>query len=157
MSNCTVWSLIHFVSVYPFCFKYVLVMFKGILKTNFLVCPDRWIQCILFITIKHRCVPTPRRPVDNNWHYNFPIPWNKMPTEVMGKLNNKEWPMKGERLQMIKSSSVKSSLSAPCQEKKHMSEVTRKMVATYPSSFQDVNRRRTCWQWLRLPHQAACQ
>ncbi|XP_046899729.1 uncharacterized protein LOC124483350 isoform X4 [Hypomesus transpacificus] len=43
-----------------------------------------------------------RGPVENDWHFNFSIPWNKMPTELMRKLKNKEQPKKNERLQMIK-------------------------------------------------------
>ena len=134
---------VHFVSVYPFCFKYVLVMFKGILKTNFLCAPTDGYSayCSSRSSTSQSSTgvsPTPRRPVDNDWHYNFPIPWNKMPTEVMGKLNNKERPMKGERLQMIKLIISEILTVCPLPGKKHLSEVARKMVATYPSSFQDV-------------------
>ena len=40
--------------------------------------------------------------VDKDWHFNFSLPWNKIPTEMMQKLKNKERPKKNERLQMIK-------------------------------------------------------
>ncbi|XP_046899728.1 uncharacterized protein LOC124483350 isoform X3 [Hypomesus transpacificus] len=61
-----------------------------------------------------------------------------MPTELMRKLKNKEQPKKNERLQMIKLLVSEILTVCPFPGKKHLSEVARKMVVTYPSSFKDV-------------------
>ncbi|KAJ8333853.1 hypothetical protein SKAU_G00411720 [Synaphobranchus kaupii] len=61
-----------------------------------------------------------------------------MPTEVIGKLKNKERPKKSERLEMIRLIVSEILIVCPTPGKRHLCEIARKMVVTYPSSFKDV-------------------
>ncbi|RXN33042.1 hypothetical protein ROHU_004411 [Labeo rohita] len=83
---------------------------------------------------------TPHRPspVDNNWHFNFEIPWSKMPSEITRKLKNKERPTGRERRELIRLMVAEILTICPSPGKKHLSEISRKIVSTYPQSFRDV-------------------
>ncbi|XP_019909203.3 uncharacterized protein LOC105030828 isoform X2 [Esox lucius] len=82
--------------------------------------------------------PCRQRPADNNWHYNFMIPWHRMSPEVNRKLENKERPTAKERRALIRLIADEVITTCPTPGKKHLSEIARKMVLTYPKSFKDV-------------------
>ncbi|KAM9501371.1 uncharacterized protein Hap1MRO34_010529 isoform 1-T2 [Clarias gariepinus] len=77
-------------------------------------------------------------PVDNNWHFNFEIPWSKMPSEFTRKLKNKERPTVCERRELIRLIVAEILTICPLPRKKHFSEIARKIVSTYPQSFRDI-------------------
>ncbi|XP_056613132.1 uncharacterized protein LOC130437768 [Triplophysa dalaica] len=85
-------------------------------------------------------VSTPHRntPVDNNWHFNFEIPWSKMPSELTRKLENKERPTGRERRELIRLMLGEILTICPTPGKKHLCEIARKIVSRYPLSFRDV-------------------
>lgn len=85
-------------------------------------------------------VLTPHRhtPVDNNWHFTYEIPWSKMPSEIIRKLKNKERPTGRERRELIRLMVGEILTICPTPGKKHLSEIARKVVSTYPHSFKDV-------------------
>uniref|UniRef100_A0A8C2HNH5 Uncharacterized protein n=1 Tax=Cyprinus carpio TaxID=7962 RepID=A0A8C2HNH5_CYPCA len=85
-------------------------------------------------------VSTPHRhtPLDNNWHFNFEIPWSKMPSEITRKLKNNEGPSGRERRELIRLMVGEILTICPTPGKKHLGEIARKIVSTYPKSFRDV-------------------
>ncbi|KAF7641670.1 hypothetical protein LDENG_00275120 [Lucifuga dentata] len=91
-------------------------------------------------TSSSSALSTPHRhtPVDNNWHFNFEIQWSKVPSEITRKLENKERPTGHERREMIRLMVGEILTVCPTPGKKHVSEIARKIVSTYPLSFIDV-------------------
>ena len=83
---------------------------------------------------------TPHRltPVDNNWHFTFDIPWSKMPSGLIRKLENKEQPTGRERREMIRLVVGEVLTICPTPAKKHFDEIGRKIVSAYPLSFREV-------------------
>ncbi|MCI4374223.1 hypothetical protein PGIGA_G00003720, partial [Pangasianodon gigas] len=45
---------------------------------------------------------TPSQLYDNSWHFRFEIPWKKMPSAIIRKLETGKRPTKSERLQIIR-------------------------------------------------------
>ncbi|KAI4888760.1 hypothetical protein NFI96_007106 [Prochilodus magdalenae] len=88
---------------------------------------------------------TPHRltPVDNNWHFTFDIPWSKMPSGLIRKLENKERPTGRERREMICLVVGEVLTICPTPGKKPFDEIARKIVSAYPLSFRDVIEART--------------
>ncbi|XP_076829787.1 uncharacterized protein LOC143475749 isoform X2 [Brachyhypopomus gauderio] len=76
--------------------------------------------------------------LDNDWHFNFSIPWNIMPSHIKDTLKNQERPSARDRRKVIRL--VVAEILAVCKSpmKKHLSEIARKMVLAYPKSFKDV-------------------
>ncbi|XDV47047.1 hypothetical protein PO909_016792 [Leuciscus waleckii] len=81
---------------------------------------------------------TPRRPSDNSWHFNFEIPWKKLPSELIRKLEEGKRPTKSDRLEMIRLIISEILTICPTPAKKHLSEIARKMAKVYPVAFTDV-------------------
>ncbi|KAG7477156.1 hypothetical protein MATL_G00091140 [Megalops atlanticus] len=81
---------------------------------------------------------TPCQLSDNNWHFSFEIPWDKMPSAFIRKLEKGKRPTKSERLEIIRL--IVSEILTICSTpgKKHLSEIARKMVKAYPVAFSDV-------------------
>ncbi|XP_065103923.1 uncharacterized protein [Paramisgurnus dabryanus] len=75
---------------------------------------------------------------DSSWHYNFKVPWNMLPAVLRKKLENQERPTARERREMVRI--IAGEILAICQKpsKKHLNEVARKMVLTYPKSLKDM-------------------
>lgn len=81
---------------------------------------------------------TPFQLPDNSWYYSFEIPWKKIPSETIKKLDIGKRPTKGERLEIVRLI-VKEVLSiCPTPSKKHISEIARKMANKYPRAFSDI-------------------
>ena len=81
---------------------------------------------------------TPRRLSDNNWHFKFQIPWQKIPSEIIRKLETRKRPTKSERLEIIRLIVSEILTKCPTPGKKHISEIARKMTKAYPVAFTDV-------------------
>ncbi|XP_060924476.1 uncharacterized protein LOC132998747 isoform X2 [Limanda limanda] len=81
---------------------------------------------------------TPRRLSDNSWHFKFPVPWQKIPSEIIRKLEKKKRPTKTERLEIIRLIVSEIVTVCPTPGKKHISEIARKMTKAYPAAFTDV-------------------
>ena len=81
---------------------------------------------------------TPRQPSDNSWHFKFPIPWQKIPSEIIRKLETRKRPTKSERLEIIRLIVSEIVTVCPTPGKKHISEIARKMTKAYPAAFTDV-------------------
>ena len=81
--------------------------------------------------------PTSATKLGNNWHYSFEVPWNMLPAVLKKKLANQERPTARERREVIRI--VAAEIIAICNKpsKKHLSEIARQMVPTYPKSFKD--------------------
>ncbi|KAG9272594.1 hypothetical protein AMEX_G8348 [Astyanax mexicanus] len=77
-------------------------------------------------------------PVENNWHFTFELPWSKMPSGIMRKLQNKERPTGRERREMIRLVVGEVLTICPTPGKKHFDAIARKIVQAYPLSFKDV-------------------
>ncbi|XP_034057825.1 uncharacterized protein LOC117536851 [Gymnodraco acuticeps] len=75
--------------------------------------------------------------LDYNWHYSFNIPWNLMPSHIKKILEKKEWPTARDRREIIRLISAEIVSFCKNPQKKHLSEVARKMVVDYPKSFKD--------------------
>ncbi|XP_077089991.1 uncharacterized protein LOC143741615 [Siphateles boraxobius] len=80
----------------------------------------------------------PHQLPDNSWHYSFEIPWKKMPSEIIGKLETGTRPTKSERLEIIRLIVSEILTICPTPGKKHISELARKMAKAYPGAFRDV-------------------
>ncbi|KAA0713559.1 hypothetical protein E1301_Tti019996 [Triplophysa tibetana] len=81
---------------------------------------------------------TPLQLPDNSWYYKFEIPWKKMPSETIKKLDTGKRPTKSERLEIVRLI-VKDILTiCPTPSKQHISEIARKMAKTYTGAFSDV-------------------
>ena len=67
---------------------------------------------------------------DSSWHYNFEVPWNKMPSSTRKVLDT-------ERREIIRI--VVAEITAVCKKpgKRHITEIAREMVICYPKSFRD--------------------
>lgn len=76
--------------------------------------------------------------LDNNWHFNFNIQWNIMPSHIKNTLEKKERPTSRDRRELIRL--ISAEILAVCKNpgKKHLSEIARKMVLAYPNSLKDV-------------------
>ncbi|KAF7645123.1 hypothetical protein LDENG_00209580, partial [Lucifuga dentata] len=76
--------------------------------------------------------------LDNDWHFNFSIPWNIMPSHIGDTLNNQKRPSARDRREIIRL--ITAEILAVCKNpiKKHLSEIARKMVLAYPKSFKDI-------------------
>ncbi|XP_049436833.1 uncharacterized protein LOC125891522 [Epinephelus fuscoguttatus] len=81
---------------------------------------------------------TPRRLSDNSWHFKFQIPWQKIPSEIIRKLETRKWPTKSKRLEIIRLIVSEILTVCPTLGKKHISEIARKMTKAYPVAFTDV-------------------
>nr|XP_055067938.1 uncharacterized protein LOC129449179 [Misgurnus anguillicaudatus] len=81
---------------------------------------------------------TPRQPSDNSWHFNFEIPWKKLPSQLIKKLEEGKRPTKSDRLEIIRLIVSEILTICPTPGKKHMSEIARKMAKVYPVAFTDV-------------------
>ncbi|KAK0147444.1 hypothetical protein N1851_012093 [Merluccius polli] len=81
---------------------------------------------------------TPRRLSDNSWHFKFQIPWQKIPSEIIRKLEKGNRPTKSERLEIIRLIVSEILTACPTPGKKHISEIARKMTKAYPGAFTDV-------------------
>lgn len=74
----------------------------------------------------------PRRLPDNSWHFQFQIPWQKTPSDVIRKLETGKRPTRRERLEIIRLIVSEVLTICPTPGKKHLSEIARKMTMTYP-------------------------
>lgn len=74
---------------------------------------------------------------ENDWHYGFVVPWEKMSASFMRKMKNGERPSCSERRQLVRI--VASEILEVCKypAKKHVLEIARNIVITYPKSFRD--------------------
>lgn len=81
---------------------------------------------------------TPRQLSDNSWHFKFQIPWQKIPSEIIRKLETRKRPTKSERLEIIRLIVSEILTVCPTPGKKHISEIARKMTKAYPVAFTDV-------------------
>lgn len=81
---------------------------------------------------------TPRRLSDNSWHFKFQIPWQKIPSEIIRKLETGKRSKKSERLEIIRLIVSEVLTTCPTPGKKHISEIARKMIKAYPVAFTDV-------------------
>ncbi|XP_053087514.1 uncharacterized protein LOC117596398 [Pangasianodon hypophthalmus] len=81
---------------------------------------------------------TPSQQYDSSWHFRFEIPWKKMPSAIIRKLETGKRPTKSERLQIIRLIVSETLTICPTPGKKHISEIARKMVKAYPVAFRDV-------------------
>ena len=74
---------------------------------------------------------------DTSWHYRFDIPWSKMPSSTRQLLDNGKRPSAAQRRDIIRI--VASEVLTVCKKpgKKHINEISRKMVLCYPKSFRD--------------------
>lgn len=74
---------------------------------------------------------------DNSWHYSFDIPWSKMPSSTRKRLDTGKRPSAAQRREIIRI--VAGEILNVCKKpgKKHIQEISRKMVLCYPKSFQD--------------------
>ncbi|KAG8009026.1 hypothetical protein GBF38_011616 [Nibea albiflora] len=74
---------------------------------------------------------------DNSWHYSFDIPWSKMPSSTRKLFDTGKRPSAAQRREIIRI--VAGEILNVCKKpgKKHVSEISRKMVLCYPKSFQD--------------------
>lgn len=80
----------------------------------------------------------PRRLPDNSWHFQFQIPWQKTPSDVIRKLETGKRPTRHERLEIIRLIVSEILTICPTPGKKHLSEIARRMTKTYPVAFTDV-------------------
>ncbi|XP_073724502.1 uncharacterized protein [Misgurnus anguillicaudatus] len=78
------------------------------------------------------------QPPDNSWHYNFQVPWKKIPSEIIRKLETGKRPRKSERLEIIRLIVSEILAICPTPGKKHITEIARKMANAYPGAFKDV-------------------
>lgn len=76
--------------------------------------------------------------LDNNWHFSFKIPWNLMPSHIKNTLEKKERPTARDRREIVRLISAEILTVCKNPQKKHLSEIARKMVLDYPKSFKDV-------------------
>ncbi|XP_036938880.1 uncharacterized protein LOC119010651 isoform X2 [Acanthopagrus latus] len=76
--------------------------------------------------------------LDPDWHFNFCIPWNSMPSHIKETLEKQERPSARDRREVVRM--VTAEILAVCKypQKKHLREIARKMVLAYPKSFKDV-------------------
>ncbi|XP_056455373.1 uncharacterized protein LOC130389569 [Gadus chalcogrammus] len=81
---------------------------------------------------------TPRRLSDNSWHFKFQIPWQKIPSDIIRKLETGNRPTKSERLEIIRLIVSEIITACPTPGKKHISEIARMMTKAYPVAFTDV-------------------
>ncbi|XP_025764355.1 uncharacterized protein LOC112847292 isoform X2 [Oreochromis niloticus] len=79
-----------------------------------------------------------RRLPDNSWHFQFQIPWQKTPSDVIRKLETGKRPTRRERLEIIRLIVSEILTICPTPGKKHLSEIARRMTKTYPVAFTDV-------------------
>ncbi|CAL8274166.1 unnamed protein product [Merluccius merluccius] len=79
----------------------------------------------------------PKRTASDSWHHAFEIPWKKMSATIKKRLERGERPSAPERREVIRV--IAGELLATCHTagKKHVMEIARKVVMTYPKSFQD--------------------
>ncbi|KAJ3613584.1 hypothetical protein NHX12_019830, partial [Muraenolepis orangiensis] len=79
----------------------------------------------------------PKMSTNQNWHYNFKIPWDKMSVHIKKKLKAGVRPSTSERRMVIRV--IVSDLLATCKTtgKKHVLEIARRVIRTYPKSFRD--------------------
>lgn len=78
--------------------------------------------------------PTRRRhtPVLNNWHFNLKVPWSKTPSEITRKLKIKVWQFGRDICEVFRLIVGEFLTTCPTPGKKHLSEIARKIVLTYP-------------------------
>ena len=74
---------------------------------------------------------------DSSWHYNFEVPWNKMPSSTRKVLDTERRPSAAERREIIRI--VVAEITAVCKKpgKRHITEIARKMVICCLKSFRD--------------------
>ncbi|KAL1249112.1 hypothetical protein QQF64_022430 [Cirrhinus molitorella] len=74
---------------------------------------------------------------NNSWHYNFIIPWSKLPSSTRQTLDNAQRPSAAERREVIRI--VAAEVLTICKKpgKRHLVEIARQMVIRYPKSFRD--------------------
>ncbi|KAK6494164.1 hypothetical protein HHUSO_G641, partial [Huso huso] len=70
-----------------------------------------------------------------DWFLRFEIPWEKLPTDLLYKL---ERPSPKQRREMIRL--IINEVTGVCKRpsKKHLTDIARRIVAKYPKSLQDV-------------------
>ncbi|KAK0134929.1 hypothetical protein N1851_029255 [Merluccius polli] len=75
---------------------------------------------------------------ENNWHYSFNIPWNKIPSTTKKLLEDGKRPSDSQRREVVRV--LVAEILAVCNKpgKRHITEIARKMVLQYPTSFRDV-------------------
>ncbi|XP_016117196.1 uncharacterized protein [Sinocyclocheilus grahami] len=89
-------------------------------------------------TLTGRCDTSSETLVsDHDWHYDFVIPWEKMPTSFMGKIKSGERPSCSERRQLVRIVASEILEVSKCPTKKHVSEIARTIIIAYPKSFRD--------------------
>ncbi|MGL5901447.1 MAG: hypothetical protein ACRCZO_02075 [Cetobacterium sp.] len=74
---------------------------------------------------------------DNDWHYDFVVPWEKMPASFMKKIKSGERPSCSERRQLVRTVASEILGVSKRPSKKHVSEIARKITIAYPKSFRD--------------------
>ncbi|XP_073347902.1 uncharacterized protein [Pagrus major] len=76
--------------------------------------------------------------LDPDWHFNFCIPWNSMPSHIKETLEKQERPSAKDRREVVRMVTAEILAVCKCPQKKHLREIARKMVLAYPKSFKDV-------------------
>ncbi|XP_048018806.1 uncharacterized protein LOC125250320 isoform X1 [Megalobrama amblycephala] len=74
---------------------------------------------------------------DNDWQYDFVVPWEKMPASFMKKIKSGERPSCSERRQLVRTVASEILEVSKRPSKKHVSEIARKITIAYPKSFRD--------------------
>ena len=74
---------------------------------------------------------------DSSWHCSFEVPWSKIPTNTMKVLDAEKRPPATERREIIRI--VVAEILTVCKkpDKRHKTEIARKMIIRYPKSFRD--------------------
>ncbi|KAK6466265.1 hypothetical protein HHUSO_G36549 [Huso huso] len=77
-------------------------------------------------------------PLEADWFLRFEIPWEKLPTDLLYKLERQERPSPKQRREMIRL--IINEVTGVCKRpsKKHLTDIARRIVAEYPKSLQDV-------------------
>ncbi|GAA6096623.1 uncharacterized protein LOC122358169 [Tachysurus ichikawai] len=73
-----------------------------------------------------------------NWVDSFEVPWNKFPEELMQALERQKRPIHRLRKEMVRIVVVAMMEVCTCPSRMNLTEVTKRMVAKYPKSLQDV-------------------
>ncbi|KAK6460826.1 hypothetical protein HHUSO_G36946, partial [Huso huso] len=77
-------------------------------------------------------------PLEADWFLRFEIPWEKLPTDLLYKLERQEKTSPKQRREMIRL--IINEVTGVCKRpsKKHLTDIARRIVAKYPKSLQDV-------------------
>ncbi|XP_067281113.1 uncharacterized protein [Pseudorasbora parva] len=77
-------------------------------------------------------------PLSVNWVDSFEVPWNKFPEELMQALERQKRPSPRLRREMVRIVVAAMMKVCACPSRKNLTEISKRMVAKYPKSLQDV-------------------